>query len=350
VKRLKGINFGKIVLVVFITILIWVWADKAQDENYTFENVLLKADRSLASELWLTFPQDGQAHDGQRSATLEELTLRGPAARLDELKRNLKTGSPRLEFFLGPADAGLVGPGQTNLNVLDFLRNSGQMRSLRVSAVDCKPRTIVVKASRLVEKELKVRCVRPNGDVLNAKKIEPATVKMRVPEDWSPLAADVILSDSEIEQARLADFEKTAIVRFSPEEIHVIPTKVKITMPPATEDLSPLSITQATIGFVLSPNLVGKYRIVLENYSELASFTISATSEAARAYREQPFQILLYILDEDAKNTSEQRKEVEYNFPDEFVSQGKIKLNQPAGTARFKLEPLESGPAPAAAP
>jgi hypothetical protein len=101
---------------------------------------------------------------------------------------------------------------------------------------------------------------------------------------------------------------------------------------------------------VLSPNLVGKYKIVLENYSELASFTVNATSEAVRAYREQPFQILLYILDEDAKNTSEQRKEVEYNFPDEFVSQGKIKLNQPAGTARFKLVPLESSLTPAATP
>lgn len=342
-KGLKSINYGKIILVVFITILIWVWADKAQDENYTFENVLLKADRSLNSTLWLTF-------DGQRTATLEELTLRGPASRLDELRRDLKTGSPRLEFFLGPADAGLTEPGQANLNVLDFLRNSGQLRNLRVSAIDCKPRIIMVKASPMVEKELTVRCVRPNGTVLNAKKIEPATVKTRVPGDWGPLVADVILNDSEIEQARAGDFEKTAVVRLSPDEVHVIPTKIRIVMPPAAEDLSPYSITQATIGFVLSPNLVGKFRIVLENYSELASFSISATPEAARAYREQPFQILLYILDEDAKNTSEQRKEVEYNFPADFVGQGKIKLNQPPGTARFQLEPLAPAPAPPAAP
>jgi hypothetical protein len=335
VKILKRINYGKIILVVFITVLIWVWADKAQDEDYTFENVLLTAERPLGAELWLTF-------DGQRSATVEELTLRGPASRLDELKRDLKTGSPRLEFFIGPADAGLREPGQINLNVLDFLRNSGQLQNLRVSAVDCKPKTVTVKASRLVEKELKVRCVRSNGDVLNAKKIEPATVKARVPEDWGPLTADVILNDSEIEQARLGDYEKTAVVRYSPDEMQPIPTKIKIMMPAAAEDLSPRSITQATIGFVLSQNSAGQYRIELENYSELASFTISATPEAARAYREQPFQILLYILDEDTKNTSEQRKEVEYNFPDEFVSQGKIRLNQPAGIARFKLIPIEA--------
>lgn len=342
-KRMLQINYGKVVLVVFITILIWVWADKAQDEDHTFENVLLKADRSLASNLWLTI-------DGQRSVTLAELTVRGPAARLDEIKRDLKTGSPRLEFFIGPGDAGLTEPGQVNLNVLDFLRNSGQLHGLRVVAVDCKPRAVVVKTSPLVEKDLTVRCVRPNGTVLNAKRIEPPTVRMRVPEDWGPLVADVILNDSEIEQARVTDFEKTAIVRLSPEETQDVPTKVKVMMPAPAEDLSAQAVTQATIGFVLSPNLVGKYRIVLENYSELASFAISATSEAARAYREQPFQILLYILDGDAKNPSEQRKEVEYNFPDEFVSQGKIKLNQPAGTARFRLEPLEPAPAPAVAP
>ena len=106
--RYKNVNFGKIILVVFITILIWVWADKAQDEEYTFENVLLKADRSLASKLWLTF-------DGERTAVLEELTLRGPSTRLDELKRDIKTGSPRLEFFLSATDIGLTGSGQTSL-------------------------------------------------------------------------------------------------------------------------------------------------------------------------------------------------------------------------------------------
>ena len=328
---------------VFITILIWVWADKAQDEDYTFENVVIKADRSLASELWLTF-------DGQRSVTLEELTLRGPAARLDELRRNLKTGSPRLEFFLSPADAGLREPGQTNLIILDFLRNSGQLRNLRVSAVDCKPRAITVKASKLVEKELKVRCVRADGSVLNAKKIEPATVMMRVPEDWGPLVADVTLNNGEIEQSRLGDFEKAALVRFSAEEVYAVPTKVKVMMPAATEDLSVRSITQATIGYVWSPNLEGKYTVELANYSELASFTISATSEAERAYRGQPFQILLYILDEEAKNTSEQRKAVVYNFPDEFVSQGKVKLNQPAGIARFKIKPLGSAPSAPVSP
>jgi hypothetical protein len=344
VKILKSINYGKIILVVFITILIWVWADKAQDEEYTFENIQLTADRSLASDLWLTF-------EGQRTVTLKELKLRGSAACLDELKADLKNNPPKLmRFSLQSADTGLREPGQTELIMLDFLRNSGQLNKLRVSAVACEPRAITVKASRLMEKELKVRCVRPNGDVLNAKKIEPATVKARVPEDWGPQTADVILNDSEIEQARLNDFEKTAVVRYSPEEMYVLPTKIKIMMPAAAEDLNPLSITQATIGLVLSQLCAGKYRIELENYSELASFTISATPEAARAYREQPFQILLYILDEDAKNTSEQRKEVEYNFPDEFVSRGKIKLNQPAGIARFKLIPIEAAASTPASP
>ncbi|MFA5423749.1 MAG: hypothetical protein WC374_07825 [Phycisphaerae bacterium] len=339
-ERLRHINYGKIFLVIFITVLIWVWADQAQDQEYTFENVILKAERSLASDLWLTI-------DGQRSIVLEELTLRGTASRLDELRRELKTGSPRMEFFISPAEVGFREPGEAAVNVLEFLRNSGRLRELRVSAVDAKPKTITVKVSSLVEKEVPVRVVRSNGNVLNPKKVEPATVKVRVPQDWGPAVADVVLNESEIEQARLNDFEKNAVIRLNQDETYPVATKVKVMMPPQTEDLSPFSITQATIGFVLSPNLVGKYRVVLDNYSELATFTISATPDASRAYREQPFQITLYILDEDAKNTGEQRKEVEYNFPEEFLRQNKIKLNQPAGIARFELEPLQS---PAAAP
>jgi hypothetical protein len=339
-ERLRHINYGKIFLVIFITILIWVWADQAQDQEYTFENVILKAERSLASDLWLTI-------NGQRSIVIEELTLRGSVSRLDELRRDLKMGSPRMEFFINPEEVGFREPGEAAVNVLDFLRNSGRLRELRVSAISAKPEIINVKVSPLVEKEVPVRIVRPNGNVLNPKKVEPATVKVRVPQDWGPAVADVVLNESEIEQARLNDFEKNAVIRLNQDETYPVATRVKVMMPPQTEDLSPFSITQATIGFVLSPNLVGKYKVVLENYSELATFTISATPEAARAYREQPFQITLYILDEDAKDTAEQRKEVDYNFPEEFLRQNKIKLNQPAGIARFKLEPLQESAAAA---
>lgn len=334
------INYGKIVLVTFITILIWVWADKTQDRLRVFPNVPIKADRFASPDLWVTF-------EGNKSQfVIEKLTLKGPASRLEAIGRRRESDLRRLEFHLSPAMVGLTEPGTITLNIPDFLHNSGQLRDLGVTAVDSEPALVNVTVSRLAERELKVRVVRRDNSVLEAKSIVPQTVTMRVPQDWGPdkLVADVMLNESEIAQARGSDFEKPAQVRFSADEVQYTPVPIKVTLPPAEEELKPYTITQATIGYVWSPNLEGKYTVKLENYSELATFTISATPEAERAYREQPFQILLYILDEDARKAGELRKEVVYNFPDEFVESGKIKLNQSPDIARFKLLPLEVQP------
>ena len=72
----------------------------------------------------------------------------------------------------------------------------------------------------------------------------------------------------------------------------------------------------------------------------MASVKIRATQEAAEAYNDQDYEILLYILDGDTKNPGDQKKEVFYNFPPKFFGEGKIKLDQPPGIAKFKLVPL----------
>jgi len=50
----------------------------------------------------------------------------------------------------------------------------------------------------------------------------------------------------------------------------------------------------------------------------------------------------LYILDEDRDAPEEPKREIYYNFPEEFVSKGEIKLNQQPVIARFKLIPVSS--------
>jgi len=345
VKKHKRINYGKVLLVIFITVLIWVWADTAQDIQWEVENILIKADRSSWADSLLMF-------EGKPSIALEQLVLRGPNWRINDLKNDYHSGSLRLEFFLSPTDVGMAESGQTSINLLDFIKNSGQLRDFGVSAVDCKPKTLSVEVSRLVERQLTVRCLRENRELLKPKSIEPATIKMRVPELWGPerLVADVILTNDEIEQARAGPYEKPAFVTFSSNEQRPVPEVITIQMPPSTEDLKQYTITGATIGFVLSANLVGRYDPVLLNYPELASFTISATPAAKAAYEGQAYQILLYILDDDAQKSGENRKEVVYNFPAESVREDNIKLNQPREIARFKLEPRSPGPAPVGAP
>jgi hypothetical protein len=245
-----------------------------------------------------------------------------------------------MEFFFAPQEMGMTEPGPHTLGVCRFLRQSGQLLNLGVTAIYCEPNVVEVNVSRLVKKTLVVRCVRQNGVALNAKTIEPATVEMSVPEAWGRerLFAEVSLTDSEIEQARSATVEKIAYVQFAPGQTRAASKVINVTMPPTTEQLKRYTITGATVGFVLSLNLAGKYEPVLLNPSDLAQVNILAANSAEEAYKQQPYQMLLYIQDEDAQNTGEQKKAIVYNFPDEFVQGGQIRLNQPPAVARFKLK------------
>jgi hypothetical protein len=280
------------------------------------------------------------------------MKLRGPASRIDQIKGGLRTGSGAMEFFFAPHDMGMAEPGPYQLDICRFLRQSGQLLNLGVTAVYCEPNTVEVSVSRLVKKTLAVRCVRQNGVALKAKTIEPATVEMSVPEDWARerLFAEVLLTDSEIEQARSAPIEKVAYVQFAPGQTRAVSNTVKVTMPPATEQLKEYTITGATVGFVMSLNLAGKYEPVLLNPSDLAQVSILAADAAEDAYKQQPYQMLLYIQDEEAQNTGEQKKAIVYNFPDEFVQSGQIRLNQPPAIARFRLKELSSTPESAVSP
>lgn len=337
-KKSSRMKLGKILLVAFITILIWVWADKAQDTDYDIQ-AIIKPDRAVAPDLWITFNK-------QSSLKVDLVRLRGPVTSIDKIKDDLRTGSGVREFFFAPQDMGMNKSRTYQLDICDFLRQSGQLIDMGVTAVYCEPNAAEVEISRLVKRPLTVRSVKRDGTVLEAKKIEPETVEMAVPENWGreKLIADAILTESEINQARNTPVEIAAYVRYSTDELRKVPTPIKVTMPAMIEDLKQYPVTGATIGFVLSHNLVGRYKPELLNYSDIATFYIYATPPAKAAYDEQSYKMLLFIFDIDGQNTGEQKREIVYNFPREYVREGKIKLDQSPGVARFKLTPISPEP------
>ncbi|GAH52516.1 unnamed protein product, partial [marine sediment metagenome] len=120
---------------------------------------------------------------------------------------------------------------------------------------------------------------------------------------------------------------------------------------PIQEDPRSDCFVTATLAIALSPNLQGKYKVVVSNLDAVMErIAIRATPDAKRAYELQPYApMTLYIFDDDAqKGTEEQRREVVYNFPPEFVRKGEIELKNPQqpAEAKFKLIPLPSAAAP----
>jgi len=333
------VKYGKIAIVIFITVLIWVWADLALDEKLSVSNVPVTVAKSTNPALWVSFGE-------QPTVSIGNIVLKGPASRITDVKRKLNAGWLILEFFLDAQQEGMVNAGEYNLDVLSFLRKSDQIKQLGLTVESCDPDKLTVKIVELFKKPLSVRCFDEGKIPLEAESIEPSKVEMFVPEYWGgeKLTAEVKLARREIEQARVSAIEKTPSIELAAGQRRDAATAVKIKMPPAEDVLKNYTITRATMGFSLGENLQGKYKVEITNLNEVISpIAVKATPQAKQAYEGTRYQVILEIDDEDVKS-EESRREVVYNFPPEFVRKGEIVLNQPPVQARFKLTPLSATP------
>jgi len=332
----KKVKIGKILVIVFLTVLIWVWADLALDEEFFVSNVAISIAKSTNPSFWVSF-------DDESSVSIEKMALKGPASKVADVKRKLNDGSLIFEFFLDAETEGMVNPGEYHLSVLNSLKKSDQIKQLGLTVESCQPKTLPVRVVRLVKKNLTVMCVDEAQNTLNAAIAEPTQVDMFVPVDWGgeKLIAKAQLTRREIDQARLLAIEKVPSIELAIGQIREVTSAVKITMPPDEDLLADYTITTATLIFSLSANLQGKYRVVIANLDEvIRAITIRATADAKRAYEKMPYQVILEIKDEDAKSTEPLRRELIYNFPDEYLRKDEIRLNQQPVIARFKLIPL----------
>lgn len=334
------IKFGKISAIIFLTVLIWVWADLALDEQISVSNVTITVAKSANPALWISFSDEA-------SVSIEKMVLKGPASKVADVKRKLNEGSLVFDFFLDPKLEGMVGPGLHYLNVPNFLKKNDQIKQLGLSVESCEPETLPIRAVELVKKNLTVKCVDETQNPIQTAAIEPAQVDMFVPQDWSgeKLVAKVLLTRREIDQAKLLPIEKAPSIELAPGQFRETQTPVKIKIPPGQDILADYTITTATLGFSLSTNLQGKYNVVIANLDEvIRAITIRASPDAKRAYEKMPYQVVLEIKDEDAKATEPLRRELIYNFPDEYLRKDEIRLNQQPVVARFELVPLPPPP------
>ncbi len=339
----RKINYGKILLVIFLTVLIWVSADLAKTEKLPVSGGKITVGNSTEGPLWISF---GKEYEG--SVAIDSMVLKGSTSTIDKVKRKLRDGSLSLEFSYWPQVEDVNEP-EYLLDVFDFLRRNDQIRRWGLTVESCKPDKLSVNVVKLAKKSLTVKCFDEDGNPLKAES-KPSEVNMFVPEHWEgeALTAKVRLTRGEIEQARMEAVPKKPYVKVAPGQIREAAGTVEITAPPEEERLSDYTITAATLAIALSPNLQGKYKVVVSNLDAvMESIAIRATLDAQRAYKLQPYPLMtLYIFDDDAqKGTEEQRREVVYNFPPEFVRKGEIELKNPdqPAEAKFKLIPLASG-------
>lgn len=341
---LRKIKFGKIVTVVFITVLIWVWADMVKTETLSVSGATISVAESANPNLWVTFA-------GEPSVSIGKMSLKGPTSKIDDVKRKLRESRAILKFSFDPEQTAMTEPGEHTLDVLGFLRKSDQIKQLGLTVDSCQPQTIPVSVTLLVRKSLKVRCVDEDEIPVKGAIINPAQVDMFVPEDWQgeQQIASVRLTAREIDQARLTAIEKTPYIELPGGQTRSVPTTVEITTSSEEDPRRDYTITAAKLGFVLSPNLQGKYEAKVTNpEAVMSAIVILATPAAKQAYENMRYQVILEIEDSDKDYKSEEplRRKLIYNFPEEFVRNDEIKLKGQPVEARFKLTPLPAAQSP----
>ena len=333
-------KFGKITIVVFITVLIWVWADLALDEELTVSNATISVVNSNP-KLWVSF-------DEAPSFAIEEMVLKGPLRKIAEISKKLE-GGQGLKIEFDAVKERMNEPGSYSLTLLPFLQKDKQIERLGLRVESCKPETLPVKVVGLVNRMLDIKCIDEDQNPISEATVEPVQMEMLVPEDWGleKRIAEVFLTRREIEQARVSAIDKTPYIRLTAGQIRQASQSVIVKLPPELDRLTNYTITAPTISIALSPTLQRKFSVEITNLEEVLSpIAIRATLDAKRAYDLQPFpRMTLYILDNDTKQgQEEQSKKVVYNFPPEFVRKGEIELQNPQqpAEAKFKLVPISS--------
>lgn len=332
----RKIKLSKIAIVMFLTVLIWVYADLALDETHLVPNVPIIIAGNADSALWATFKDE----DGSPLSTIniEHLVLKGPASTLATVKRDLNSGVLRLAFSLNPEAQNMTTAGSHSLDVLDFVRKQEQIRALGGLVVEsCEPKTITVDVAKLVAKELDIQAFDESGRPLEAESISPPKVSMFVPGDWGQdRAARVKFTLSEVRKARAGVISKRPYVELADGQQRRSETPAQIKLRPEEEQLETYTITRATVGFCFSENTQGKFNVELGE--EEPEIVIQATPAAKQAYEQgEKFKLILEIYDLDSPDTEISRA-YKYNFPEEYVRSGQIKVD-PARKAQaiFKL-------------
>jgi hypothetical protein len=339
IKKLKP---GKISIVVFLTALIWVWADLSQDDRLPLSDVRITVAKSTDQALWVNFVVEGADPNLRTSVALDTVVLKGPAARVSEVKSRKNRGALDLNLFLVPEQEGLTSAEAHTVNVLDFLRRSDVLRNLGLTVESCEPERLTVQTQTLVEQDVTVECLGVDQSLHKAT-LNPSSVTAYVPKGKT-LRAKILLTPEEQNVAKISSVVRKPYIELTPalDQRREIATPVEVTLAPAQNVLTERQVP-ASYGFCLSENLQGAFRVVLDKNTDKTKFLavkVRATEEAYQAYYRAPMQLVLYIKDEDATVQGPIVRQFVFAFPDDHVGRGEIEANQQRPEAKFTLEPI----------
>lgn len=328
----------KAALVIFITCLIWVWADLSLDKEMLDQTVTITVSKANP-RLWVTI-------EG-KSEIQVKADLKGPVRKISELSDKVNSGKEKLEAVFDPEKQNMATEDEYSLpDVQKFLAESEKFREYGLTVEAARPDKLQkIRVTELKEKTLPIKCVDETDNEITGARITPDSVTMLAPK--LVMQAQVKLATAaEKKQARGGIIDKKPYIEFGSGEIRYADTAVKVELPATQEDMKQFTIS-GTLGFIFSANLAGEYKVEFTKRPEIGSITVVATQEAKAAYEQSGFEVLLEIQDDDV-GKAEVTRQVIYNFPQAFVREDKIRLKGDPADAKFRLVPVADTNTPAA--
>ncbi len=328
----------KILGVIFLTALIWAWAYLSLERQIPLWGTI-ELSPAAGPEFLVTFG------DGASTSFPVKLTFKGPPAKVSEIERQYRAAimdplHDKLMYYYMPQEFGHTTTQTYTLDVMEFIRQSPAYREMGLTLEASEPMRLEVNVEVLTPRLLDVTCIDESGAPLPAAELQPGQVEMYVrPEYAGP--AYVRLSSQQIAAARHSPIHQRPFVDFEPPGLRrTAAQEVRISLP-ATEQLNEYPFQPQSIGFIFSRNstIPGRYRIDIENESDLRTIHFRATEAAFEAYRRRRHHLLIEVREEDAALEEIPPREVIFNFPPEFVRNGHIEATS-SRTAVIRLVPI----------
>jgi len=332
-------KIGRVLTVVFITVLIWIWADLALEESLPLSRVEVSIGRSTDPAQWVNFVDP----NGRLAPTLylDTVTLKGPTSRIRQVRQQLTEGGQDLQLYVPAARWSKVTAGTQTIAVLDFLSRNEWVRQRGLTVESCMPETLQVRIDRLVRRSLPVRCVDSNDMTIEGAVAEPDKVDLYVPADWGQ-PAYVKLAPEEIVQAATKPVTKRPYIALDGQRREAS-QEVAISTLADLNRLKDYTIKTVRPAILISENMQCRYEVRLDKPEDLYRFVeIRATEQAKNTYETMRYQVILEIDEGDTKSTGPQQKLLIYNFPERYLRSNEIEAKYPAAMIRFTLVPIEA--------
>lgn len=336
----------KLAVVAFLSTTIWVWAFLSLEKETTlFGSVELSP--SADPGYYVLF-------ESGKSRLPVKITFRGSPSKIAELERLHRIPEPdpyreRLDFYYDPQEYNHTQAGTYQISLEELIRRGVRVRALALAVLGCDPSTAEVQVERLVLREIPVEVRDEAGQVLLPESVEPSRVSMYVREAGET-AARIVLTAKQIEAARLRAVQERPFVEFGPSDKKRYASQTVLVRMPSSLPLEDQVFQTHTgrIGFVLPAELVGLYKV--EILDDLKTIHFRSTPQAKQQYQQQPYHLLIQVLDGDQLLEQTPPRAVIYNFPPELVRQGQIQPPDPPAMVRIRLVPVSASPGLPVAP